>query len=72
MNSTQVDLRTEVRELAEEAFHLKLISGYGDGQYSDEYQIVHDGRPKHFSLEHARTVLKNLITTSRFNRWRLD
>lgn len=72
MNSMQTDLRQEVRQLAEEAFHLKLISGYGDGQYSDEYQIVHDGRPKHFPLERARTILKNLITNSRFIRWSLE
>ena len=31
MISTMADLRDEVRELAEEAFHQKLISGYGDG-----------------------------------------
>jgi hypothetical protein len=69
MNSTKTDLRSEVRELAEEAFHLKLISGYGDGQYSDEYQIVCDGKPKHFPLERARFILRNLITTRRENRW---
>lgn len=72
MNSTQTDLRNEVRQLAEEAFHLKLISGYGDGQYSDEYQIVHNGKPKHFPLDRARAILKNLITNSRFSRWRLE
>jgi hypothetical protein len=48
MNSTKTDLRSEVRELAEEAFHLKLISGYGDGQYSDEYQIVAMANPSIF------------------------
>lgn len=69
MNSTKTDLRDEVRELAEEAFQRKLISGYGDGQYSDEYQIVCDGRPKHFPLERARFILSNLITNSRYSRW---
>lgn len=63
MNITKTSLRNEVRELAEEAFHLKLISGYGDGQYGDEYQIVCDGKPKHFPLEHARLILRNLITS---------
>lgn len=69
MNSTKTDLRDEVRELAEEAFQRKLISGYGDGQYSDEYQIVCDGRPKHFPLERARFILSNLITNNRYSRW---
>ena len=64
MNTTKTSLRNEVRELAEEAFHLKLISGYGDGQYGDEYQIVCDGKPKHFPLERARSILRNLTTSS--------
>jgi hypothetical protein len=63
MNSTKTTLRDEVRQLAEEAFHLKLISGYGDGPYSDEYQIVSNGKPKHFPLERARLLLKNLIAS---------
>ena len=62
MNTTKTSLRNEVRQLAEEAFHLKLISGYGDGQDDDEYQIVCDGKPKHFPLERARLLLRNLIT----------
>ncbi|MFB2967803.1 hypothetical protein ACE1CD_02420 [Aerosakkonema sp. BLCC-F183] len=61
MNITKADLRDEVRELAEEAFHRKLISGYGDGQDSNEYQIVYQGKPKHFPLEKARSLLRNLI-----------
>ncbi|HEY9650859.1 MAG TPA: hypothetical protein V6C95_09355 [Coleofasciculaceae cyanobacterium] len=65
MNSTTIDLRDEVRHLAEEAFHLKLISGYGDSEYGDKYQIVCDGRPKHFSLERSRFILSHLITNSR-------
>ena len=63
MYSTKTALRDEVRRLAEEAFHLKLISGYGDGQYSDEYQIVSNGKPKHFPLERARLILKNLLAS---------
>ncbi|WP_242058587.1 hypothetical protein [Microcoleus sp. FACHB-SPT15] len=69
MTSTKAQLRTEVRKLAEEAFHLKLISGYGDGQYSDEYQIVYNGKPKHFPLERARLFLRNLMATRRENHW---
>lgn len=72
MNSTITDLRSEVRHLAEEAFHQKLISGYGDGQYGDEYQLVCDGKPKHFPLERARLILKSLITSSRENHWSLE
>ncbi|MBD0301884.1 MAG: hypothetical protein ICV85_06785 [Tolypothrix sp. T3-bin4] len=69
MNTTKAQLREEVRKLAEEAFHLKLISGYGDGQYSDEYQIVYNGKPKHFPLERARLFLRNLMATRRENHW---
>jgi hypothetical protein len=69
--STKTDLRDEVRKLAEEAFHLKLISGYGDGQYSDEYQIVYNGKPKHFPLERARSILRNLIANSREQHYSL-
>jgi hypothetical protein len=54
-------LREEVHRLAEVAFHLKLISGYGDGEYSDKYQIVYQGKPKHFPLEEARQLLNDLI-----------
>jgi hypothetical protein len=62
MTMTEVAaLRNEVRELAEEAFHRKLISGYGDGQYSNEYQIVYQGKPRHLTLENARAFLTNLI-----------
>lgn len=72
MNSTKTVLRSEVRKLAEEAFHLKLISGYGDGQDSNEYQIVCDGKPKHFPLERARFILKNLIISNQENHWSLS
>lgn len=72
MNTTKTALRDEVRKLAEEAFHLKLISGYGDGQYSDEYQIVSNGRPKHFPLERAYILLKNLIASKQENHYSLS
>ncbi|MBU7586164.1 MAG: hypothetical protein KAF91_25405 [Nostoc sp. TH1S01] len=61
MNSTKAALRDEVRQLAEEAFHFKLISGYGDGPDMDEFQIVYQGKPRHLPLEQARLFLVNLL-----------
>jgi hypothetical protein len=72
ITKTSTALRDEVRNLAKEAFHLKLISGYGDGPYSDEYQIVCNGKPKHYPLERARIILSNLITSGRVHHWSLD
>jgi len=56
MKLAQTNLRDKVHELAEEAFHRKLISGYGDGQNRNEYQIVWNGKPRHLPLERACTV----------------
>lgn len=67
MKSTISDLRNEVRQLAEEAFHHKLISGHGDGPNDNEYQIVFNGKPRHLSLEHARSFLTNLMTLPNYN-----
>jgi hypothetical protein len=64
MNNTRAALRNEVRQLAEVAFHQKLISGYGDSEYNNEYQIVYNGKPKHFPLEYARAFLGNLVEQS--------
>jgi hypothetical protein len=61
MNDTKAALRDEVRQLAEEAFHLKLISGYGDGPDINEFQIVYQGKPRHLPLEQARLFLVNLL-----------
>lgn len=61
MNSSQVSLRDEVRQLADQAFHLKLISGYGDGPDINEYQIVYQGKPRHLPLDQARLFLLNLL-----------
>ncbi len=58
---TKSALRSEVEKLAEEAFHRKLISGYGDGPDNDEYQIVFKGKPRHVPLEQAFSFLGNLI-----------
>lgn len=59
---THSALRSQVEKLAEEAFHRHLISGYGDGEYPDKYQIVYRGKPRHFSLEYAQAFLEKLIT----------
>ncbi len=61
MNNPKSALRNEVRELAAQAFQRKLISGYGDGPNSNEYQIVYQGKPKHLPLESARYLLHDLI-----------
>ncbi|MFB2936955.1 hypothetical protein ACE1B6_17035 [Aerosakkonemataceae cyanobacterium BLCC-F154] len=61
MTVTKTPLREEVHQLAEKAFHLNLISGYGDGEYNDEYQIVYQGKPRHLPLEKARSFLSKLI-----------
>ena len=62
MNGTKAALRDEVRQLAEEAFHRKLISGYGDGSNNNEYQIVFKGKPRHLPLAPARNFLDNLLS----------
>ena len=67
MNSIEAALRDEIRELAEEAFHQKLISGHGDGPDMNEYQIVYQGKPRHLPLEQARFFLTNLLYRSRIH-----
>ncbi|MBW4449502.1 MAG: hypothetical protein KME22_24235 [Hassallia sp. WJT32-NPBG1] len=64
MNGTKAALRNEVRQLAEEAFHRKLISGYGDGADSNEFQILFEGKPRHLPLEQARSFLNGLLFSS--------
>ena len=64
MNGTKAALRNEIRQLAEEAFHRKLISGYGDGADSDEFQILFEGKPRHFPLQEARSFLNGLLFSS--------
>ena len=39
ISQKEAELRDEIKELAEKAFHLKLIAGYGDGPDDHEYQI---------------------------------
>lgn len=62
MNSTaDPELKREVERLAEEAFHQHLISGYGDGERPNEYQIVYEGKPRHFPLEYTYSFLTQLL-----------
>ncbi|MBP5974664.1 hypothetical protein HW132_18475 [Brasilonema sp. CT11] len=61
MTNAKAVLRKEVQHLAEEAFQHKLISGYGDGPDGNEYQIVYQGKPRHFALEEARSFLCELL-----------
>jgi hypothetical protein len=56
--------REEIRQLAEEAFHKHLISGYGDGEDVNKYQIVIEGKPRHYSLEHTYSLLCDLLGKS--------
>ena len=70
MNITKTSLRDEVRTLAEQAFEKRLVSGYGDGQYSNEYQLVINGKTRHFPLEHAHGILSNILNTAS-DDWRL-
>jgi len=64
MNGTKAPLRNEIRQLAEEAFYRKLISGYGDGADSEEFQILFEGKPRHLPLEEARSFLNGLLFSS--------
>lgn len=57
-------LRDEIHRLAEDAFHHHLISGYGDSEYADKYQIVVQGKPRHLVLEDARSYLIRLLECS--------
>jgi hypothetical protein len=61
MQPTKAALRDEVEKLAEQAFRRNLISGYGDGPLSNEYQLVQEGKPRHYSLEYARYLLLKLL-----------
>ncbi len=61
MNKSKAALRDEVRMLAQKAFQRHLISGYGDGEYPDKFQIIYKGKTRHFLLEKARTYLVSLL-----------
>ncbi len=61
MNSKEAALRTEVKHLAEAAFHRQLISGYGDGADMSKFQLVCQGKARHFPLERARSLLRQWL-----------
>ena len=65
MNISEAVLRDEIRRLADEAFHRKLISGFGDGPDDSEFQIVINGKPRHLPLDEARSVLNEILRTNR-------
>ena len=66
ISQKEAELRDEIKELAQKAFHLKLIAGYGDGSDDHEYQIVYEGKPRHLPLERAKEFLNGLIERSLF------
>lgn len=59
--SSNVALKDKIKRLADKAFHRHLISGYGDSEFPNQYQIVYQGKPRHFSLDHAFVFLKMLV-----------
>jgi hypothetical protein len=64
MSKPNAVLRNEIHRLAEDAFHRHLISGFGDSEYADKYQIVLQGKPRHLPLESARSFLNRLLQKS--------
>ena len=64
MSTDEAVLRDEIRRLADEAFHRKLISGFGDGPDNNEFQVVIDGKPRHLPLDEARSVLNEMLRTN--------
>ncbi|MBV6624497.1 MAG: hypothetical protein KI793_16415 [Rivularia sp. (in: Bacteria)] len=64
MSTNKAVLRDEIRRLADEAFHRKLISGFGDGPDNSEFQIVIEGKPRHLPLDEARVTLNKILRTN--------
>lgn len=60
-HSSNVVLKDRIKSLANTAFHRHLISGYGESEFPNQYQIVYQGKPRHFSLDHAFVFLKMLV-----------
>jgi hypothetical protein len=60
-SSTSAVLKNKIEKLAEKAFRQHLISGYGDSEFPNQYQIVYQGKPRHFPLDHALAFLKTLM-----------
>jgi hypothetical protein len=65
MSLSSTAFKDEIHRLAEDAFHRHLISGYGDSEYVDKYQIVYQGKPRHLTLRNAYAFLSDLIKRSR-------
>jgi hypothetical protein len=61
MSLSDTAFRNEIHRLAEDAFYRHLISGYGDSEYEDKYQIVYQGKPRHLPLKNAYLFLSDLI-----------
>ncbi len=61
MSKPASKLKSEVEALATLAYFRHLISGHGYGEHPDHYQIVIQGRPKHYLLEEAHSVLTQLL-----------
>jgi hypothetical protein len=68
MNNSAIQLKDEVEQLAATAYFQHLISGYGYGEDPDFYQIVIQGRPKHYSLAEAHMVLAALLANTPTSR----
>ncbi len=60
-NPANKQLKSEVEALATLAYFRHLISGHGQGEHPDQYQIVIQGRPKHYLLEEAHSVLAQML-----------
>lgn len=58
---SETTFRDQVRQLAAAAFQHRLISGFGDGEYPDRYQIIYQGRPRILSLPDAHLFLSRLL-----------
>jgi len=60
-SSSNTVLKDKIKKLADLAFHQHLISGYGDSEFPNQYQIVYQGKPRHFSLDYAFVFLRMLV-----------
>ncbi len=68
MSTPANQFKQDVEKLAAIAYFQHLISGYGNGEHPDYYQIVIQGKPKHYALEEAHRVLVGLLA----HRFELD
>jgi hypothetical protein len=61
MDFDKENLREKLHELAQSAFEQRLISGHGDGENPNEYQITYQGKPRHLTLKQAYDFLTDLV-----------